>query len=160
MARKIATLSKRHCSTGGGNYGSYYQISARRGIKVLDGEGGCVFDTQKEATQSDLYDEAKEEARLLRKARRKTNKVPTCYGVRLVKQDGRYAVGIEMEHAKGRMLSEACIDSSIAHKLAEDLENELRVNGISHGDLHWDNIMYYKGKVKAIDFSPGHVTVK
>jgi tRNA A-37 threonylcarbamoyl transferase component Bud32 len=159
MPTKLTTIGARKFPTGGGHYGNYYQLSATRGIKVLDGESGDYFSTRKEALRSDFYEEAKEEAKLLRKAY-KSGLTPKCYGVRLVKIGSSYAVGIEMEHIRGTTLENACINYSTKTDLERELKDALQENGITHGDLHWANIMYYRGKVKAIDFSPDHVTVR
>jgi tRNA A-37 threonylcarbamoyl transferase component Bud32 len=138
--------------TDGGSFGSYYQLSGAVGVKVLH---GVRFTSMKKALASRTYRLAAKEASLLCQAE-ESGVVPKCYGVTLVKEGNKYGVGILMQHLGTKTLSMSGACESVAY----DTVNEaLREIGIVHDDLHNRNIMVYRGKYYAIDFSPNFVKI-
>jgi tRNA A-37 threonylcarbamoyl transferase component Bud32 len=147
----MITLRKKK-KTGGGSYGSYYKISKTRGVKVLYSEG---FTSKRKALTSEVYKDAKLEASLLKQAQA-TGIVPRCYGVTLVKKGKEYAVGIVMQHLGNKTLADSSYCETAAY---DEIMEKFEEFDIYHSDLHAENIMVYRGKIYAIDFSPDYVTI-
>lgn len=135
--------------TSGGGYGSYYELSATVGVKVLHRKN---FKSMKKALNSRLYREAMKESELLCMAF-ESGVVPRCYGVTLVKDDEGYGVGILMQHLGNKTLRDKG-DRTEAYDTIQDALEEV---GLRHLDLHRGNMMVYRGKYYAIDFSPDFI---
>lgn len=149
----MMVLRKRK-STGGGAYGTYYPIGEGKGIKLLNGTDMFMdkdFRTIKEAKASENYVFALDEADLLKKAYR-SGVTPKCYGVRIVKlPNGRYVPGVVMQHLGNKTLEK--LPSKEYNNVESEIWETLEEIGIIHQDLHPGNIMKFKGKYYAIDFS-------
>ncbi len=155
MKKRTLTVKDRQRKNGGA-FGTYYKLSPRRGVKVLD----AAYDTIKEAKQSVTYRAAKEEAWLLKKAY-KSKITPKCYGIKIVEVDGYYSVGIVMTHMGDLTLSEFMRTRKAKKFYHRNIEGELLKKldkvGITHCDLHNHNIMVRGNKFYAIDFSPENI---
>ena len=137
----------------GGIHGDYYRLSNAVAVKVVHSK---VYSTIRKAQNSAAYRNALDEAAIIALAE-ETGVVPRCYGVTLVAVRGGYRVGILMQHLGQVTLadSEHYDDSEVYEHLYETLKDV----GIDHHDLHEDNIMFYRGKFYAVDFSPECITV-
>lgn len=137
-----------------GKNGTYYKLNNNVGVKVIHSK---EFKNVTKAFRSKAYREAVEEACLLSEAY-ETGYVPQCYGVTLVKMGAGYKVGVLMQHLGNTTLSESEFYDDA--EIYNDINNSLKDLGIYHGDLNEDNIMVYRGKFYAIDFSPDCVKIK
>jgi RIO-like serine/threonine protein kinase len=145
----------------GGAFGRYVKLSPSLGIKLIytkhDYYGDNAskrlkgFRSIAKAIQSWAWREANIEADLLFAAQ-DSGVVPRCYGATVVMVGSRYHVGILMQHLGGKPLSEHENYDSV--EVFDYLHDKLEELGIYHGDLHEDNIMVYRGKYYAVDFSP------
>lgn len=146
--------------TASGCFGSYYQRSARRGIKVI-GSCGNVFNTIEELKASRWYDDAVKEAANYRMAY-KSGVVPKCYGVTIVKTSQGYLPGIILQHVGTRLCDVACSQGLDNEAIYRHLKDTLATkSGVHHGDLHYGNITVdTDGKFYAIDFTPGCINSK
>lgn len=138
--------------TGGGSFGEYYPLSKGVGVKVLYRK----YKTLKKAVNSATYKQALKEAQLLAMAQ-ESGVVPRCYGVTIVKDGNKYGVGILMQHLGNKTLENA--SEHEMSKAYDEVNDALLDIGISHYDLHEHNIMKYRGKYYAIDFSPKCVMI-
>lgn len=149
-------LSIEACTGDGyaGVHGTYYKLSPHVGIKLIHSK---VYPSVKRALASRAFRLASDEAAILVHAE-ETGVVPKCYGVTVVSVKSGFRVGVLMQHLGQTTLAdtEHYDDADIYDQLMESLEEV----GIYHGDLHEDNIMVYRGKFYAVDFSPESVTVK
>lgn len=151
----------------GGSFGRYVKLSNSVGIKLIytngkyEGENALRklkgFRSVAEAMRSWTWREANMEADILFQAQ-ESGVVPICYGATVVMVGSRYHIGILMQHLGGKPLSETSHygEADVYEYLYEKLEE----CGVSHGDLHEDNIMVYRGKFYAVDFSPYCVMVE
>lgn len=142
-------LPKRKTNVPQGAFGKYFQVTPTRGVKVLRGS----FRNLESAYNSHIFDMAREESEILKVAQN-SGVVPKCYGVRIVRRGNRYYVGILMQHLGNKRLSDMKVSVDKESQIYDDLNDALEDAGIGHNDLHAGNIMYYKGKYYAIDFSP------
>lgn len=151
---KIISKTLLQKRSGGGSYGEYYQISRSKGIKLLYSS----FITFEDALKSELYKDAQAEAKLMREAKTRYSNIPQCFGVKVIKMDTTYRIGIIMQHLGTQ--------KAVTHPVAEnddfknELVNRLRQVGIIHDDLHYNNIMLYKEDWWVIDFSPEFITIE
>jgi len=134
---------------GWGCYGKYYQISNTKGIKILCSK----YSTYEEALESDTLIEAKEEAILLKRARCRYDYIPKCYGVKIVTIRDKFRIGIVMQHLAGPLAGDFCDYDEYDHVRAS-LTKTLRDRGITHSDLHGNNVIRYKDNWWVIDFTP------
>ena len=154
MKHKVIDLSK-HKATGEGDYGSFYPTSKLRGVKVLVTQYESIADL----LASSAMIRAKEEADLLTSAY-VTGIVPKCFGVVIVKKSKtRYHAGIQMQLLGTKTLHKVMDDEELRESIKDGLKNTLKGYGFNHKDLHANNVMVYKGKYWAIDFSPDYVKV-
>lgn len=149
----MITLPK-SVKTPSGAYGSYFRIGRKRGLKVLRGS----FRSMAAAYNSPEFDLAKEEAELLKLAE-DSGVVPECFGVRVVKRGTVFRVGILMQHLGNKTLADLNQDEMYEADIHDQLKDALDHCGINHGDLHTRNIMFFKGKFYAIDFSPEAIQI-
>lgn len=131
-----------------GAHGIYYKLNNTLGVKIIRSK---TFKTVREANKSRAHGRAIRESELLTEAL-ESGVVPRCYGVTLVKVRNGYRVGILMQHLGNKRLAET--EHIERGDIYEDIHEKLMELGIDHGDLHEDNIMVYRGKFYAIDFSP------
>ena len=125
---------------GAGIYGTYYQISPRRGVKRFD-----VF--------TDI-EEANKEADFLNRAH-EYNLAPKCFGVIKVIYNKHEYIGILVQHINGVSLHESNLSLPFQYIVRDALEAALRSIGIDNTDLWGANILVTKTqKVYAVDFSP------
>lgn len=132
-----------------GEFGDYVQLTRGRGIKLI----GREFKTAEDAYCSDNFAEAKEEADLLREAQA-SKVVPKCYGVRVIRHGKHFRVGILMQHLGKKRVSDMNINEDEFNQIRARLWEKLFDSGIEHNDLHDKNVMFYRKKFYAIDFSP------
>lgn len=154
---------KRKNMTNGGAYGTYYYVGEGKGVKVFNNPDSYEthsFSTPGEARDSLAWQDAEMEARYLRIAQ-PSGVVPKCYGAKVIRtEDGKYAVGIVLEHL-GRMTLRRKLPRGHRRQDAiyEKLLKQLGKYGVNHYDLHPENVMWYKGKFYAIDFSHECISV-
>lgn len=148
---KIATnLLKKSSKSESGCYGEYRQLSRTKGIKILHSNGYYDYT---EVINSDTFEAANKEAKLLRKAY-VSGITPRCYGVKLILRNNKYYVGILMEHLGTTTLADFDYDYNRCDLIINTLKEKLRNKaGLIHFDLHGNNIMWHKGMYWAIDFS-------
>ena len=139
----------KNTKTWSGQYGTYFRIGKKRGLKVLRG----TFRSIQSAYNSATFDLAKEEASLLEMAY-ESGVAPKCFGVRIAKRGSVFRVGILMQHLGNKTLADLNLDEDKESKIHDRLKLELEVVGLDHCDLHNRNIMFYKSKFYAVDFSP------
>lgn len=138
-----------------GAHGYYIKLSPSLGVKVIHSP---IYRNKTKAYKSFAWREARLEARILDMAF-ETGIVPRCYGATIVRVKGGYRLGVLMQHLGNKTLGESAHyydESDISVAIHEKLEEI----GIYHQDLHEDNIMVYRGKFYAIDFSPNCVTLE
>lgn len=134
---------------GCGVFSKYYQLSRRRGIKILRGR----YKTIERAKLSMRYVEAHSEVMNLKIAKDRYFFVPKCYGVKIVKIKNTYSVGILMEHLGKETLEEYSSFHPIdPNRIVRKLYSDLKKVKITHDDLHNLNVMYHKYGWYAIDF--------
>jgi RIO-like serine/threonine protein kinase len=132
-----------------GAHGRYVKLSPSLGIKVIHSP---LFKSIAKAYKSHAYRQAKKEAELLTSAF-ESGVVPRCYGVTLVKIGNRFKVGVLMQHLGSTPISESDFYDQVSEAY-DEINDSLMELGIYHNDLHEDNIMVYRGKFYAVDFSP------
>lgn len=137
-----------------GVHGGYIKLSPSVGIKIIHSR---IYKSRAKAFRSRTYYLANEEAEILKVAY-DSGVVPRCYGPTVIAVPGGFKVGVLMQHLGSLTLSESVFyeDNEIYDNITERL-GEL---GIKHFDLHEDNIMVYRGKFYAIDFSPESIELK
>lgn len=145
----MITIPKTTDETPSGAFGVYFKLREGKGIKVLEAK----FRSQVAAYNSYEFDLAKEEAEIL-KAAQESGVVPKCYGVRIVRRGNGFHVGILMQHLGNKTLRKLRYNWEKQSDIYDSLNDALEDVGVKHNDLHVDNIMYYRGKYYAIDFSP------
>lgn len=136
-----------------GAHGSYIKLSPSLGLKVIH---SVKYKSRAKAYRCRAWREARLEAELLDIAF-ESGVVPRCYGATLVKVKSGFQVGVLMQHLGSTTLSNSKFYDEF--DVQEDINNKLEELGIYHGDLHEDNIMVYRGKFYAIDFSPNCVSI-
>lgn len=148
--------------SGKGWYGTYYQLSSVRGLKVLNGNECEYNESPRLLMGSDDWSMAKEEYKLLRRAH-KSNHSPRPHGIAIVKKGKYYYAGIVMQHISGplfgKMKKKDKRDLHIKYcGVHEFLIDKLEDAGIQHEDMNSYNIIIKTvGKSirpYAIDFSP------
>lgn len=147
-------------SENSGCFGSYHRVGKDMGIKVLE---GC-FETEADAKNSCNWQDAQEEAYAMRRAQ-KSGIAPKCYGVYVVRNsdsaEGNYYVGILMQHLGQNLLGHRMDKGIVSGMRQEDIQDEIRKKllkvGVEHGDLHRENVIYFKRKYYALDFGPNAV---
>jgi RIO-like serine/threonine protein kinase len=138
----------------GGAHGKYVKLSQSLGVKVIHSD---KFPTIQKAYRSHAYKLARKEAEILTLAF-ESGVVPKCYGVTLLKVGRGYRVGVLMQHLGSTTLDES--EFYDRYTEAYDLINDSLMDvGIRHMDLHEDNILVYRGKLYAVDFSPSCVNI-
>lgn len=148
--------SKKHIN--GGCSARYYQISPTKGIKLFHYE----YPTFKDVIESSLYEEVLKETSLLRKAKSRFSNIPKCYGVRVISKDGSFRIGIVMQHLGETPANDLNLleDFHIcSYDLIKTLSHQLKEHGITHSDLHLNNIMRHKNEWWIIDFDSEYVTI-
>jgi len=149
----IVSKTKSKYSSGGAN-GVYFQLNNRKGIKTVQSYNGEpeYFKTKREAQKSQWIDELELECKVQSEAYRRAPAV-VCkpYGVKAIRLSQGWVVGIEMEHL-GRVTLEDSGKNfdNVMFNLCEKLEKA----GIYHHDLHENNVMVSKTRIKVIDFDP------
>lgn len=126
--------------------GVYIKLNDKLGIKIL------------RCTDIDM---AVKEANYLRIANTKTDKVPKCYGVKLIKVKNQdfYRVGILMEHLGDVILDSLSLPGKKERLIIKQHEDYLRKLGIIHKDIHTGNIMVKDNKYYVIDFGPERIEI-
>lgn len=150
----MITLTKEQLDRVTGVHGAYVKLSNTMGIKVIHSK---PFRTQAKAYRSQAYKLAVRESYNLQVAY-DSGVVPRCYGIMLVKTKAGYRVGVLMQHLGATPLAKS--DFYDSHEVFDDLTERLKEVGIYHADLHEDNIMVYRGKFYAVDFSPQSIDYK
>ncbi len=159
-------FNKKWKRIGSGAFSHYYQMSKRRGIKLMHDQ----FDPSYAYCRpyiKDQVSEAKLELKYLKRASL-TKHAPKGYEVVLVKEkNGEVSVGIIMEHIdavrvarlgfRARDKFEAECGGHLT--IEEIVRNTLLTVGVYHDDLHTGNILAKtkNGKITsiyAIDFTP------
>jgi RIO-like serine/threonine protein kinase len=146
--------SKKHKRSGSGSYGEYFKLGKGKGVKLLRGR----WETKAKALNSRAWRLANKEADLLDIAK-DSKVVPKCYGAKIVKSDKQFRVGIVMQHLGNTTLNETGLMDEEHSDVRDILMEALEDVGIIHTDLHGDNIMYYRKKFYAIDFTPFTIKV-
>lgn len=160
MKTKVSVqLSKKiKNESGSGCFGSYYQVSKHRGLKVL----ATAYDTVRELLTSSTYSDAKQEYKILKRLRN-SKFTPKPYGIKIIQEGQEYKVGILMQHLGNRTLSSTVCSERRGNRVSQMLLEVLEHYGIVHKDLHWGNIMVktVNGKKQyfAIDFTPEYIDV-
>jgi len=142
----------------GGCYGSYYKLSKYRGIKLLFKE----FQTIEKLKNSIIYKKAKKECKILKTlTKRKCNFTPKCYGLKIIKFDNHYRIGIILKDLGNTSLFNIDkIESNEKNRMIRNFGKELRQKyKIINKDIHDGNIMFYKGKFWVIDFTPSYCKI-
>lgn len=142
-----------HEEIGGGSYASYFKLNEEVGVKVIDGG----YHTEREVKFSQEWKDAKKEARLLTGAYA-SGVVPYCYGAKIIKRHRRWYAAIVMQHLGDVHIFQVKKLDKMSNY--DKLHDALDKIGYSHCDLHGSNIMVYRGKLYAVDFSPDFITVK
>lgn len=146
---KILNGTLKKSFRGCGVYSKYYQLSRRRGIKILRGR----YKTIERAKLNIKYVEAQTEVMNLKIAKDRYFFVPKCYGVKIIKIKNTYCIGILMEHLGKETLEEYSSFYPInPDRIIRKLELALKKAKIHHDDLHELNIMYHNCNWYAIDF--------
>jgi tRNA A-37 threonylcarbamoyl transferase component Bud32 len=162
----MLTITKKQIEEApGGAFGKYVKLSPSLGIKLIYTKGEYYDDMRKfkgfrsisKAIQSWTWREANIEADFLFAAQ-ESGVVPRCYGATVVLVGSRYHIGILMQHLGGKALADHENYDSV--EVFNYLHDRLEDLGIYHGDLHEDNIMVYRGKYYAVDFSPYFVNME
>lgn len=140
----------------GGSFGEYFKLSKHRGIKILYG----VYPTAEQAAKSTSHRKALRENKILQiLTQRGCRFTPKGYGVRIVKVNSSYSIGIVMQHLGNKCLFNRHGGNN--DEIISDLRDKLnKVYRVFNGDVHSQNIMYYKKKYWVIDFTPTIVQVK
>lgn len=136
-----------------GQHGWYVKLSPSVGVKVIK---SSIYKSKAKAYKSRAYRLATQESANLQLAF-ETGVVPRCYGVTIVKVKRGYQVGILMQHLGTLTLSNSEFYDTF--DIYEGICDKLEEVGIYHQDLHEDNVMVYRNKFYAIDFSPLCVTL-
>ena len=152
---------------GKGLYGKYFQVSARKGIKIL-GRGYKSIDML--FTKYHKVEEAELEALILKKAE-KSKISPRGAKPVIVRYKGLFHSAIQMQHINGKTLcqidphlglndyfvtrSGKITRSRQSESLGRFVKRRLMNRGLVNRDLHLNNVIINRqGKVKVIDFSP------
>jgi len=144
----MITLTHKQLEGIAGVHGEYVKLSPQMGIKLIHSK---LFRTQAKAMRSQAWKLAMQESRYLQLAF-ESGVVPRSYGVSLVKVRSGFRVGVLMQHLGATPLCNSEFYDSL--EVFDDINERLLEVGISHADLHEDNVMVYRGKYYAIDFSP------
>ena len=139
--------------TGGGFYSSYFKLNNKMGVKLLGG-----YTTYEDATESCHWNDAKQEGYLLDKAY-PLRLSPKFLDIKVVKFNGKYSIGIFMEHIKGetfeyskkvrkiskKFKGKSYYDSNgryiFEQRIKEAIKKRYKSIGINRGDLHAGNMM-------------------
>jgi tRNA A-37 threonylcarbamoyl transferase component Bud32 len=148
MKRKIRRNLKR--APRGGN-GIYIQLSSKRGIKILR---HCEYKSFEELIRYDAMRSMYQEAAVMKRAKVLYPYIPNCYGVRMLKVDSFYTIGIIIQHLGNKRIGDVLENYP---SIIVDLERTFWKLGINHHDMHANNVMYFRGKYWVIDF--GYVTI-
>lgn len=148
------TINKKNKNVYSGVYGFYYRISKLRGIKVFqDG-----YESIKLLKESQTYKDAIQEKKLLDQLiKRKSKITPKCYGIKIVLRDNYYHIGIVLRHLGNITLFDRDLHPDKEDEIIDKLNDKLSNYNLIHGDLHNRNVMYYKRKYWAIDFTPVNI---
>ena len=170
-------------SSSSGAYGRYIKINSQQGVKLIedcdsDSHGHDeVFSNKSSLTKSALWRAAKKEFSFL-KTLESTGLVPKTYKLTPVYQSetSTWVPGIIMEHIEGKTLSVArgkefkigkkkvvlskkerkAFQGTPNEKILDPIIKSFKNKGVSHNDLHDQNIIINKGVVKVIDFGMAH----
>lgn len=140
-------------SSGAGCYGSYFILSSSKGMKILREK----YDDYEDVMESYALQSAIKEASLLKEARSRYEYIPKCYGVRIIEKDGKYRVGIILQHLDGKLGGQC--EHYEERDVRRELEKQLEKKGITHNDLHSENCIWYKEKWWVIDFTPSSIKI-
>lgn len=155
-----------------GEFGSYFKISKKRGIKIFkqnkDIKGSKNITSL--LSKKRLIKNAIKEYILLKQAE-KSNITPKHPRIEIIKINNEYQIGVSMEHISGKTLYEKhdifYLDnfhcSSKGYFNIKSKKNDLEIidyfddilllNEIDYNDFHGNNIILSKNKLKLIDFS-------
>jgi len=136
-----------------GAHGEYIKLSRNVGVKIIHSK---PFKTIAKAHNSQAYKRALEEVSILECAK-ESGVVPLCYGVSLFNTKEGYRVGVLLQHLGSVTLEQYMEDNDDIIDQVETIHEALAECGIEHNDLHATNILVYKNKLYAIDFSPESV---
>lgn len=156
-AKSLKIDPKKMYISPSGSYGTYIKLSPTVGVKILINH---AYRTIKACKRSHSYRKALAEARLIKQAY-DSGIVPKVYGVKVISLHGRYYAGIAMRHLGKVTLSKATaidVDYTPKENIIDDVRERLLEYGIDHGDLHYGNVMVFKGSYYAIDFSPDWIS--
>lgn len=153
FSKKLTQQLKGRQSKGEGCFGAYYQISKRRGVKVFFDDS---YSTIEEAINSREYKKAVKESNILQTlTKRGSDFTPKSYGVKIIKKDGFYRIALVMQHLGTTDICDRDLDKKKENKIIKSLRKKLRELKFNHTDLHTNNVMWFRKKYWAIDFSSG-----
>ena len=134
-----------------GKYGVYFSKKTK-GYKYI-GDG---YNSKEECEISEDYALAWREFYLLSYAY-VSGIVPKAYTVRIMKRQGFYYPVLVMQHLGNKCMAQMKISDQKRIDVIETLRNKLLGYGIEHNDLHSRNVMKYRNKWYAIDFTPDYI---
>ncbi len=131
-------------SKAGGAYGSYLQLTAKMGAKVIKAHSyNSVEDALSEGQA--VWEEAQREARNLLYARKiYGDLVPKFCHLGVVKWQDKYYIAMMVQHVNGKMLSDLSRNTRWAEELSdimESLRERLEEKDYHFRDLHHGNVM-------------------
>lgn len=88
-----------------------------------------------------------------------TGIVPKVYTVRILKREGLYYPVIIMQHLGNKVMLNMNIKKTTRDEVIDKLSSKLLHYGIEHNDLHPRNVIKYRNKWYAIDFTPDYIEV-
>lgn len=144
----MITISQKQLKGISGVHGEYVKLSNQMGVKLIHSR---LFKSQSQALRSYAWKLAMQESQNLQWAF-DSGVAPRSYGVSLVKVGSGFRVGVLMQHLGATPLANSEFYESV--DVFNDISERLGEVGIVHYDLHEDNVMVYRGKCYAIDFSP------
>lgn len=131
----------------------YIQLTPKKGIKICK--------TPFLSTTSDhfltTYKVFLGEFRNIKAARKRYPFIPKCYGIKTLKINGFYYVGLVLQHLGTTTYREHVKRFPYKYKEnykndLDDLRSYLYAQGINHCDLHGENVMVYRNNYWIIDF--------
>lgn len=125
--------------------GRYIQLTKRIGIKVYY----CDYETRESAIKYGVK-EAAHEAKMARKIRKIYHNVPRCFGVKILKIEDKWHVGILLQHLGDERISDVK-EKIDPYRVVDSIRSQFDRRKIYHSDLHHNNVMYFKGKFWVID---------
>lgn len=147
---------KTHTHSPSGSYGSYIQLTAKKGIKIFD---RGQFLTKEEAKAGHTYIDAKEEKEVYDYLHAKgCDFIPVCYNVAFIKIGEFWRVGLILQHLGNVRLYDYSREYDERYKVINEIEEKLNDLGVYHKDVHDQNIMHYEGRFWAIDFGKKYIT--